>query len=39
MDAVHGRAAYHNEKSRGHVDGGATVGMLIFQAIDSHLNR
>ena len=34
MMAVHGRAAYYQEKSIGNVDGGATVGMLIFKAID-----
>lgn len=33
MMAVHGRAAYYQEKSIGNVDGGATVGMLIFKAI------
>ena len=34
MMAVHGRAAYYQEKSIGNVDGGATVGMLIFKAIN-----
>lgn len=31
--AVHGRAAYHKEKTLGHIDGGATVGYLIFKAL------
>lgn len=35
MTAVHGRAAYYQEKSIGNVDGGATVGMLIFKAINN----
>jgi len=34
MMAVHGRAAYYQEKTIGNVDGGATVGMLIFRAIN-----
>ncbi len=34
MVAVHGRAAYYQEKTLGNVDGGATVGMLIFKAIN-----
>ena len=33
MKAVHGRAAYHNEKTLGHIDGGAYVGKLIFEGI------
>lgn len=31
--AVHGRASYHNEKTLGHIDGGAAVGYLIFKAL------
>lgn len=37
MQAVHGRAAYYQEKSIGFQDGGATVGMLIFRAISDYL--
>lgn len=37
MMAVHGRAAYYREKSIGNIDGGATVGMLIFKAINEYL--
>ena len=33
MMAVHGRAAYHGEKTMGHVDGGSYVGRLIFEGI------
>jgi len=33
MKAVHGRAAYHGEKTLGHIDGGAYVGKLIFEGI------
>lgn len=36
MKAVHGRAAYYQEKSIGFQDGGATVGMLIFEAIRNY---
>ncbi len=38
MKAVHGRAAYYGEKSIGFVDGGATVGMLIFKVISEYFN-
>lgn len=38
MKAVHGRAAYYQEKSIGLLDGGATVGMLLFEAIDEYIN-
>lgn len=38
MMAIHGRAAYYREKSIGNIDGGATVGMLIFKAINEYLN-
>ncbi|MBN1623178.1 MAG: DAK2 domain-containing protein [Clostridia bacterium] len=38
MKAVHGRAAYYQEKSIGLQDGGATVGMLIFQAFNEYIN-
>lgn len=37
MMAVHGRAAYYQEKSIGNIDGGATVGMLIFKTINEYL--
>ncbi len=37
MIAVHGRAAYRKENSRGYVDGGATVGMLIFKAVSEYV--
>lgn len=33
MKPVHGRAAYYGEKSLGHLDGGAVVGQLIFEAL------
>lgn len=33
MKPVHGRAAYYGEKSLGHLDGGAVVGKLIFEAL------
>lgn len=33
MMPVHGRAAYYGEKSLGHLDGGAVVGKLIFEAL------
>ena len=33
MMAVHGRAAYHGEKTIGHVDEGSYVGKLIFEGI------
>ncbi len=35
IQAVHGRAAYHKEKTLGHIDGGAYVSYLIFKAIDN----
>jgi len=38
MQAVHGRAAYYGEKSIGFQDGGATVGMLIFKAMNNYLS-
>lgn len=38
MMAIHGRAAYYREKSIGNIDGGATVGMLIFKTINEYLN-
>ncbi|HPQ47722.1 MAG TPA: dihydroxyacetone kinase subunit L [Clostridia bacterium] len=38
MKAVHGRAAYYQEKSIGLQDGGATVGMLIFEAFNEYIN-
>lgn len=33
MLAVHGRAAYHNEKTLGMIDAGAEVGRILFEAI------
>lgn len=33
MIAVHGRAAYHGEKTLGHIDGGAYVAKLIFDGV------
>lgn len=33
MKPVHGRAAYYGEKSLGHLDGGAVVGRMIFEAL------
>ena len=33
MQAVHGRAAYHAEKTIGHMDGGAYMVRLVFEAI------
>jgi len=32
---VHGRAAYYGERSLGHIDGGAVVGKIIFEALCS----
>lgn len=37
MIAVHGRAAYYGEKSLGNIDGGATVGMLLFKTINEYV--
>lgn len=33
--AIHGRSAYHKEKTLGHIDGGAYVSYLIFSALAS----
>lgn len=33
MIALHGRAAYHNQKTLGHIDGGAMAIAYIFEAI------
>ena len=38
MKAVHGRAAYYQEKTIGNIDGGAVVGMLIFKAINESIS-
>lgn len=38
MVSQHGRGHYYGEKSRGHKDPGAAVGMLIFEALCDHLN-
>lgn len=35
MRSVHGRAAYYSDGGIGHVDGGAVVGKLIFEALAS----
>lgn len=35
MKGKHGRIAYYGDKTIGEVDGGATVGMLIFKAISN----
>lgn len=32
MMAVHGRAAYHKEKTLGHIDGGAYLAYLMFKS-------
>ncbi|MDY3006359.1 dihydroxyacetone kinase subunit L [Anaerococcus porci] len=34
----HGRASYHGEKTLGHIDGGAYVGKLLFEALSSYYN-
>lgn len=39
MISQHGRAAYHGEKTLGHVDGGAYVGKLLFEALDKYYNK
>lgn len=39
MQAVHGRAAYHKEKTLGHIDGGAVVGMLLFQSMYEYVKN
>ena len=39
MVSKHGRAAYHNEKTLGYIDGGAYVGKLIFEAISNYFNK
>lgn len=39
MISQHGRAAYHGEKTLGHIDGGAYVGKLLFEALDNYYNR
>ncbi len=38
MIAQHGRAAYYQEKSKGHTDAGATVAVLIFEAFENALS-
>ncbi|MDN5342688.1 MULTISPECIES: dihydroxyacetone kinase subunit L [Oceanotoga] len=38
MMAVHGRAAYHKEKTLGVIDGGSVVGKLIFEGICKYYN-
>ncbi len=32
--AVHGRAAYHKEKTLGHIDGGAYLAYVVFTALN-----
>lgn len=39
MVSQHGRAAYHGEKTLGHVDGGAYVGKLLFEALNKYYNK
>ncbi|MDO4272910.1 MAG: dihydroxyacetone kinase subunit L [Eubacteriales bacterium] len=39
MKGKHGRIAYYGDKTIGEVDGGATVGMLIFKAISISAQR
>lgn len=39
MVAQHGRAAYYQEKSKGHQDAGATVGSLMFEGIKNALAK
>lgn len=39
MAGQHGRIAYYGEKSIGEPDGGATVGMLIFQALHRYMTN
>lgn len=39
MIAVHGRAAYHGEKTVGHIDGGAYVGYLVLKGISDFYNK
>ena len=39
MMAVHGRAAYHGEKTIGHVDGDSYVGKLIFEGIYNYYKK
>lgn len=39
MVSQHGRAAYHGEKTLGHMDGGAYVGKLLFEALNKYYNK
>ncbi|HHW02631.1 MAG TPA: dihydroxyacetone kinase subunit L [Thermoanaerobacterales bacterium] len=39
MVSKHGRAAYYGEKSIGHPDSGAAVGMLIFEGIYNFFSK
>lgn len=39
MISQHGRAAYHGEKTLGHIDGGAYVGKLLFEALNKYYNK
>ena len=39
MISKHGRASYHGEKTLGHMDGGAYVGKLLFEALDKYYNK
>lgn len=38
MVSVHGRAAYHGEKTLNHIDGGAYVGYLFMKGIADYFN-
>jgi dihydroxyacetone kinase-like protein len=39
MVSQKGRGHYYGEKSRGHKDPGAAVGMLIFEALSQEANK
>ncbi|MDC7290028.1 dihydroxyacetone kinase subunit L [Blautia schinkii] len=39
MKGKHGRIAYYGDKTIGEVDGGATVGMLIFKAVSDAVSK
>jgi dihydroxyacetone kinase-like protein len=39
MKSVHGRAACYGDKSIGHQDGGATLGMLINKGIKNYIDK
>lgn len=39
MKSIHGRAGWYAEKSIGHQDPGATVGMLLFEGINNYISK